>query len=216
MGVDEKATALEAFIDIDKVIGLENRIGPRFAAASAPVLRLTVADVIQLPMLKKLNRRRYEEAIPSSLLLLLCWVAASSLGCVRQTQPSYSNPTCPAGLVQINTSLDGPVRLKILSTECTTPYFVKVDFQVESATDRMIQRYEIHLVTRRDGQIESDTLTSLTMTQLGEQIFTKDQTHSDSLGVSLKKSWVDNPKPVLTLSVTSATFADGTIWKPGT
>jgi hypothetical protein len=167
-------------------------------------------------MRKKFNRRRYEEGIRSSLLLLVCWFAASSFGCGRKTQSSYTNSTCPADLVEINRSLEEPVRLKILDTQCKIPYFVKVDFQIESATDRRIQRYEVHLVTRRDGQVENDTSTSLTETQPGDPIFTKDQTHSDSLGVSLRKSWADNPRPVLTLSVTSVTFVDGTIWHPST
>jgi hypothetical protein len=166
-------------------------------------------------MRKKVNRLN-EEATSPSLLLLLCLVAASSFACVHQTQSPYPRVTCPADLVKVNASSKDPVRLKILDSDCTTRYFIKVDFQVESATDRRIQRYEVHLVTRRDGQIENDTSTSLTETQPGGPIFTKDQTHSDSLGVSLSKSWANNPRPVLTLSVTSVTFVDGTIWHPST
>lgn len=164
-------------------------------------------------MLKKIHQRR-REAIRASLLLVFCLIAASSPGCVHQTKPSSAKGTCPADLIRVITSPEGPTRLKILGSECTSPYFVKVDFQVESATDRGIQRYEVHLVTRNEGEVENDSSTSLSMTQPGETIFTKDQSRSDSLGVSLKKSWTDNPKPVLILSVTSVTFSDGTIWKP--
>jgi hypothetical protein len=168
-------------------------------------------------MLKKVNRRRSEEAIPCSLLLLLGWVAASSFACVHQTPPSDTKAKCPADLVKVNAPSDAPVKLRILGTECLSPYFVKVDFQVESATERGINRYEVHLVTLDNDKVENDTSTSLTETQPGEPLFTRDQMRSDSFGVSLKKSWADNPKPSLALSVTSVTFLDGTIWKlPGT
>src|SRR5207237_230620 len=102
-------------------------------------------------------------------------------------------------------------RLTVLATKCSNNDFANVEFRVESASTKPISRYEVHMFTNYDGKVEGDTSTSTTTTQ-PDTIFTRDQTRSDSLGVSLKREWLGDPKLALRLSVTSVIFADGSVW----
>lgn len=161
-----------------------------------------------------------ERAIPQmrsyfrpALFFLLCVIAAGGgVACTHSRQASGTTSKCPADLFVIRADPNAPVRLSVLGTECPTPYFAKIEFKVETGSTRPISRYEVHLFTSHDGQVENDSSTSVTG-QPHDSIFSRDETRSDSFGVSLKRGWFSDPKTVLTLRVTSVTFTDGTVWK---
>ena len=145
--------------------------------------------------------------------LLFVITACGCVACMHSRQTSQTTTRCPADLFSVRSEQNAPVRLIILNTECPTPYFAKVDFRVENTSARPISRYQVHMFTSYGGQIENDSSTSVTMMQPLDSTSAGDGTGYDSLGVSLKRGWLSDPKALLTLRVTSVDFTDGTVWK---
>src|SRR6478672_2474241 len=83
--------------------------------------------------------------------LLFVITACGCVACMHSRQTSQTTTRCPADLFAIKSEQSAPVRLIILTSECPTPYFAKVDFRVENTSARTISRYQVHMFTSYGG-----------------------------------------------------------------